>query len=118
MHSLARVLEQHVLRMSAKIKKVQRCRTERLGADTVLHFLDSAPIMNASECTHISVADSGDAIVRTIPAPIHPHPFSDQLPAGLYRMSATIDPPTPPFVSRQRLVNVVPRNPKLVIGVT
>ena len=117
----------HVVALSAAINKVQRCRTDRLGDDTTINHLTAPPMVDvsiavepspAAQFAELSLADSDDTLVKSIGAPVDPHPFRHLLPAGLYQIRAKISPPTPPFVNRSRLVDVVPEAPDFVLPVT
>ena len=127
-HSLIGALDKQVLHLGAAIKKVQRCRLERLGDDFVMNYLDVPPVVdfsigvhpdNASGFVRLVIADDGDEVIDTVGAPVEPHPYTTHLHAGIYQARATICPPTPPYVDRKHLFNVQPRSDRrLVVRIT
>jgi len=78
--------------------------------DPKIHTLDSPPLVEvvlqvdpheALPFTRVVImdTDSGQP-VTSLPAPLNPHPFTCQVPAGIYSINATIDPTNPLYVDR------------------
>jgi Caspase domain len=88
---------------------VQEFRADGGGASARIHHLDGPPAvkllveidpLEALGCTRVEICDDDGTPCRTVPAPLRPHPYTCELPAGMYRISARIDPQDPRFRDR------------------
>lgn len=77
--------------------------------DPVIHFLDGAPSVelrleidpaDALPFTRIDIVDAGGNALPAPPQPLAPHPFVATVPAGIYTIRATIQPPDARFRDR------------------
>jgi Caspase domain len=82
----------------------QRLSVSGVGSDTIICYLDSPPPVkiileidppSALPFMKIEILDDAGVSIRTISAPITPHPYIFDLAAGIYIMKATMDPPVP-----------------------
>ena len=106
--TLSARLAEHLRRLTAGTDIDQQFRSDGMGADAVIHTLDGAPTVEIelildpeAARAHAQVAilnEDGDPAAN-LPRPLTPYPFRCPLPAGVYTISADIDPPQPPFVS-------------------
>ena len=86
-----------------------------LAGDTIIHYLDSPPLvelvlevepLEALPVTKVEITDDqGNRLA--LPAPLAPHPYRSQLPAGYYTISAKIDPPNQHFRDFPRRVRSI-----------
>jgi hypothetical protein len=78
--------------------------------DPTVHFLDGPPSVEvvlevdpqaALPFTRVVIMDidSGQP-VQALPSPLDPHPFTCEVPAGIYSINATIEPSNPLYVNR------------------
>lgn len=104
--TLAGKLADRLRELASDAGGVQFPRSDGIGADAPLHYLDGPPSVRidvevvppaALDCARISIRDDTGAEVVTLPKPLDPHPFTTELPAGVYTVAATVDPPTPPY---------------------
>jgi hypothetical protein len=78
--------------------------------DTTIHFLDGPPSVEvvlevdplaAVPFTRVVIVDieSGQP-VQALPPPLNPHPFTCEVPAGIYTINAMIEPDNPLYVNQ------------------
>jgi Caspase domain len=78
--------------------------------DPTIHLLDGPPLVEvvlevdpqeALPFTRVVImdVDSGQPVL-SLPSPLNPHPFSCEVPAGIYSINATIEPSNPLYVNR------------------
>lgn len=80
-----------------------------LTGDPTIHFLDGTPSVEVSieinpqeavPFTRIEILDPTSGLpIGSIPSPLNPHPFTCEVPAGIYSIRATIEPANPLYVS-------------------
>ena len=80
-------------------------------ADVTICLLPSAPMVDvalsiepegACAVGQLVVLADGNVVTVTRPAPLSPHPVRERIPAGLYNVLLSFNPPAPPFVDRAR----------------
>jgi Caspase domain len=85
---------------------MQQVVTDNTGHSNVIAHLKETPMVGVSlriipavarQLASVVISDASLKTVKEIPRPVDPHPYETQLPAGLYRVVATITPPTPPY---------------------
>ncbi|MGH9970324.1 MAG: caspase family protein, partial [Pyrinomonadaceae bacterium] len=85
--------------------------------DPTFHLLDGPPAVevvlevdpqDAVPFTRIEIMDDSGQSAQTLPLPLSPHPYTCEVPAGIYSIKATIQPPNPLYVDR-------PGKPRLLL---
>jgi hypothetical protein len=84
--------------------------------DSIICYLDAPPVVDlaievdpteALAVSHVEMSNEAGAVVFKHDAPLRPHPYRIQLPAGYYTLRIRIAPPDPRFkdlVARTRLL--------------
>ena len=84
--------------------------------DSIICYLDATPVVDlaievdpieALAVSHVEMCNEASAVVFKHDAPLQPHPYPIQLPAGYYTLRIRIAPPDPRFkdlVARTRLL--------------
>ena len=77
--------------------------------DPTMHVLDGPPLVEivfevnptaAVPFTRVEIMNEAGLPVQPLPVPLNPHPFTVEVPAGMYSIGATIQPPNPLYVDR------------------
>jgi hypothetical protein len=109
--SLNATLQYHIDQINKKMPGArQEFKVDGLGTGShlIIHRLDAPPLIDivlevdpekACSVIRVRVLNDQDDPIRELPVPLQPHPYKVSLPAGLYRVSAKIDPITPPYVT-------------------
>jgi hypothetical protein len=108
--SLAERLAQQLPELAADAGAVQWIRTDGVGADAVIHYLDAPPTVRveleidppgALEFAKIAILDDAGAPATQapLPKPLDPYPYSTELPAGIYTIRAEIEPANAAYVA-------------------
>lgn len=115
--SLNTALTEHFEALSVQEKGDQEFTLGGWLKDAPICFLDAPPPVNvmielnphdALGVARLEVRNAEGELEQTLPVPLPSHPFLVALPAGVYGLVATIQPPTPPFVDYTRFRPVKP----------
>ncbi len=125
-NSMNERLQFEIDQVAADTEVNQQFRSSGIGPRVVLHRLEGPPPVNivvqvqpeqAKDYARIEVVNDEDETVLDL-EPFYPHPYSDTLAAGYYRVRARIQPPTPPYVDRRsRTWQVRPPRAQLALKV-
>jgi hypothetical protein len=118
-HSLDRALKIRLAELNRQWNSDQDAAMSGIAGDAEIHRLDGPPVVDitleiepaeALTCTTVRLEDpASNTPACQVPIPISPYPFRHSLAAGFYRLSATIDPPTPQYIAgRPRIVEAKP----------
>jgi hypothetical protein len=105
--------------MNAQLQADQELITDGFGRDTVFCYLNQVPQVplrievdpqTAVSCTNLDVfsEDNPANALFQIGVGAAPHPYVRDVPAGSYRIRATVQPPTPPFQDRTKPCRALP----------
>ena len=127
--SLISGIDRELERLNALYRVPQRCESNRVPSGLVLHELDAPPYaelrvivrpeeQEAFACAALEVTDAAtDTTAFVRPSPFDPHPFTEIVPAGIYRARIEISPPHERFRTRTNGRMVRPPTTDLVVKV-
>lgn len=117
LESFGGALQRHLDRINETLDSDQSFTTRGLGPlDSsrpagIVTLLDGPPPVEVSlgvvpdgaqACAHVQVTNSDDEEIWNLPAPTTRYPHRGVVTAGEYRLSARIEPETPPYIPPNR----------------
>lgn len=127
-NSLSGALSQRVRELSEsyRIDQVLRVDGSGHGTDALISYLDGPPDVaaqltiepaEAARCASVTITDIHGEAVRNLPAPVEPNPHPLTVPAGIYTVEVSFDPPVTGYAGRRTFHAIMPPGAKIKLKV-